>query len=303
MAITPSLGPFGIWVARNALSPDFAAEVERAGFGALWVGASPRADLRQVEEQLDASTRIPIATGIVNIWGADVGLIAESYHRVQERHPGRLLVGIGAAWAVGKGDPPTTPYRKTVEYLDGLESRGVPREHLVLAAMGPRMLRLAAERTAGAHPYLTTPAHSRFAREVLGEGPLLAPEQRVAFGEDLEAARETARSSIEYYLGIPDYRRNLGKRLGYTDADLAGRGSDRLIDDLAGIGGDDAIAISVRAHLGAGADHVCVQLLADDQAAQSADLERLAAVLRPYEDVPGADGPGDEDRADPGVDR
>jgi probable F420-dependent oxidoreductase len=284
--ITPELGPFGIWIPRTQLSPGFAADVERAGFGALWVGLSPRQDLRQVEEQLEASERIPVATGIVNIWGADVGLLAESYHRVQERHPNRLLLGLGAAWAVGKGDPPMTPYRKVVQFLDGLAERGVPREHLVLAALGPRMLRLAAERTAGAHPYLTPPAHTAFAREVLGDGPLLAPEQRVAFEDDLDAARETARASIEYYLGIPDYRRNLGERLGYTERDLSGRGSDRLVDDLSALGGDEAIGISIRAHLAVGADHVCAQLLVDGDDARRRALDRLGGILAPYEDVP-----------------
>lgn len=284
--ITPELGPFGIWIPRGQLAPGIAGEVERAGFGALWVGMSPRKDLRQVEEQLDASDRITVATGIVNIWGTDVDTLAESYHRVQARHPNRLLLGIGAAWAVGKGEPPTTPYRRVVEFLDGLGERGVPREHLVLAALGPRMLRLAAERTAGAHPYLTTPAHTRFARGVLGDGPILAPEQRVAFEDDLDAARETARASIEYYLGIPDYRRNLSTRLGYTDHDLSGRGSQRLVDDLAALGGDEAIAISIRAHLAVGATHVCAQLLVDGDDARRRALDRLAGILAPYESLP-----------------
>src|SRR5690606_33192899 len=123
--------------------------------------------------------------------------LAESYHRVNERHPDRLVVGIGAAWAVGKGEPPMSPYRKIVATLDELEERGVPREHLMLATLGPRMLRLAAERTAGANPYLVTPEHTSFASEYVG-ARLLAPVQWVAFDDDPADARETARTLLEY---------------------------------------------------------------------------------------------------------
>lgn len=277
MTTTPSLGRFGVWVRRTELPTEFTARAESAGFGAVWVGLSPRADLAQIEEQLDASKRIPVVTSIVNVWGTTSEVLAESYHRVNGRHPGRLVVGIGAAWAVGKGEPPMTPYRKIVATLDELDALGVPREHLMIATLGPRMLRLAAERTAGANPYLVTPEHTRFARQHVGEG-LVAPVQWVAFENDPAAARETARGLLEYYVGIPDYRRNLTERLGFDAADLEGRGSDRLADALTASGGPDGIRAGLEAHLDAGADHVAAQLLVPGDA-QLDGIDRLADIL------------------------
>lgn len=279
MTTTPSLGRFGIWVRRTEVAPEFTARAAAAGFGAVWIGMSPRADLALIEEQLDASEGIPIVTSIVNVWGTTSEVLAESYHRVHERHPGRLIVGIGAAWAVGKGEPPISPFRKIVQTLDELDALGVPPEHRMLATLGPRMLRLAAERTAGANPYLVTPAHTAFAREQVGAG-LLAPVQWVAFDDDPEAARETARVPLEYYIGIPDYRRNLVERLGFDVDDLDGRGSDRLADALTAAGGPDGIRAGLTAHLDAGADHVAAHLLVPAEAQLDA-IDRLADILEP----------------------
>ena len=217
----------------------------------------------QVEELLAATTTLTLATSIVNMWKDPAALVARSYARVQQRHPGRFLLGVGA------GHPEATseyasPYETLVRYVDVLLGDGVPADSLVLAALGPRVLRLAAERTAGAHPYLVPPEHTRRAREILGEGPLLAPEQKVVLETDPERARAIGRPRVQRpYLGLTNYVTNL-RRLGWTDADLADGGSDALIDALVVHGDAAALARGVTAHLDAGADHVAVNFLDPD---------------------------------------
>ena len=260
--MTIELGKVGVWRPKALLDDDLAVELERLGYGAIWIGGSPRADLELAERLLDATRTIAVATGIVNIWKDDATTVAASHKRIDERHPGRFLVGIGA------GHPEATPhygrpYAALAAYLDGLDSGGVPVEDRVLAALGPRVLRLAAERSAGAHPYLITPVHTRQARELLGAGPLLAPEQKVILETDTDKGRAVARQRVAPYLGLRNYTENL-RRLGYTDADLAGEGSDRLIDDLVPHGDAPEVARGITAHLDAGADHVCIQVLGDD---------------------------------------
>ena len=197
------------------------------------------------------------------MWKDDAATVGASYHRVTARHPGRFLLGLGI------GHPEATqeyqqPYAKLVSYLDQLDDLKVPAEGRVLAALGPRVLRLSAERAAGAHPYLVTPEHTRQAREILGEGPLLAPEQKLVFETDPERARAIGRPRVQNpYLGLTNYLSNL-RRLGWTDADFADGGSDALIDALAVHGDAAAIARGVAAHLEAGADHVAVQVLNPD---------------------------------------
>lgn len=256
------LGNIGIWQWRNALDGEFATEVERLGYGAIWIGGSPPGDLELAEQLLDATSEIAVATGIVNIWRDDAATVAESYHRIAGKYPDRFLLGVGV------GHPESTaaytrPYAALTGYLDALDEAGVPVEGRALAALGPKVLGLAAERTAGAHPYLTTPTHTREAREVLGSGPLLAPEHKVVLEPDAERARAIARPTVSRYLGLRNYAQNL-QRIGYTEADLADGGSDRLIDDLALHGDPGTVARGITAHLDAGADHVCVQLLGDD---------------------------------------
>lgn len=261
--MTVNLGEIGIWQRSTTLDPALAAELERLGYGTIWIGGSPPGDLALAEELLDATSTITVATGIVNMWTDDAATVARSYHRIVERHPGRFLLGVGI------GHPEATseyrkPYDTIVSYLDELDGGGVPVEGRVLAALGPKVLKLSAERTAGAHPYLTTPAHTREARDILGAGTLLAPEQKVVLESDPAKAREIARPSIQTpYLGLVNYRRNL-LRLGWTEDDLADGGSDRLIDALGLHGEPQDIAAGVRAHLDAGADHVCVQVLSAD---------------------------------------
>ncbi|EHK81678.1 LLM class F420-dependent oxidoreductase [Saccharomonospora azurea] len=257
--MTVNLGSIGIWHVRPHLDTALATEAEKLGYGALWLGGSPPADLTAVEELLDATERIAVATGIVNMWQADPVETARSYHRIEAKHPGRFLLGVGVGHREATQEY-QKPYDKIVSYLDVLDAEGVPRDALVLAALGPKVLRLSAERTAGAHPYLTTPEHTRRAREILGDGALLAPEQKVVLDPDPERARASARPMVSRYLGLTNYVNNL-RRLGWTEADVSDGGSDALVDQLAVHGDAATVARGVRAHLDAGADHVCVQVL------------------------------------------
>jgi probable F420-dependent oxidoreductase len=216
-----------------------------------------------VDDLLAATDHIAVATGIVNVWKDDAATVGASYHRISARFPGRFLLGIGI------GHPEATqeyqkPYAKLVSYLDELDELKVPVDGRVLAALGPKVLKLSAERAGGAHPYLVTPEHTRQAREILGSGPLLAPEQKVVLETDPERARAIGRPRVEKpYLSLRNYVSNL-RRLGWSEEDVANGGSDALIDALAVHGDAGAIARGVSAHLDAGADHVAVQILNDD---------------------------------------
>jgi probable F420-dependent oxidoreductase len=258
-----ALGKLGIWRHAGGVSPELAQEAEKLGYGAIWLGGSPDGELAMVDALLDATERIVVATGIVNMWKDDAATVGASYHRIVANYPGRFLLGVGI------GHPEAVqeyqkPYDKIVDYLDQLDEAGVPKEDRALAALGPKVLRLAAERTAGAHPYLTTPEHTREARKILGDGVLLAPEHKVVLGTDAEQARAIGRPAVEKpYLGLVNYLNNL-RRLGWTDEDLTGSGSDRLIDALVLHGDATTIAAGVQAHLDAGADHVCIQVLNKD---------------------------------------
>jgi probable F420-dependent oxidoreductase len=270
------LGRYGVFGHSRILTPERARIVESLGYGTIWEGGSPPAELSLVEALLDATTTLKVATGIVNVWTADAVEVARSFHRIEAAHPGRFLLGIGV------GHPEATaryhsPYQTLVNYLDVLDAEGVPAERRVLAALGPRVLRLAAERSAGAHPYLITPEHTRQAREILGAGKILAPEQRVVLEADPARARALGAPTVKMYLGLSNYTANL-KRLGFTDDDLAGAGSDRLIDALVVSGDDAQIRERFEEQHAAGADHVAVQLIAgpDDL---DAGFRRLAGVL------------------------
>jgi probable F420-dependent oxidoreductase len=257
------LGNLGIWRHAAQLNGEFAAEVEKLGYGAIWIGGSPSGDLRDAERLLDATTTLAVATGIVNIWKDDATTVAASYHRVTAKHPGRFLLGIGAGHREHTREF-TRPFTALVRYLDELDAAGVPVDGRVLAALGPKVIRLSRQRSTGAHPYLTTPEHTRLAREILGAGPLLAPEQKVVLDTDPERARATARPFIKTpYLGLINYTSNL-LRLGFSEEDIAGDGSDKLIDALALHGDAGTIAGGITAHLEAGANHVNVQVLDED---------------------------------------
>jgi probable F420-dependent oxidoreductase len=255
------LGRFGIWRAAAQTTPVLAASLEELGYGTIWLGGSPGGDLAIVEELLSATTSLTVGTSIVNMWKDDAAAIAADFARIEAAYPGRFVLGVGA------GHPEATqeyasPYETLATYVDRLLAGGVPAGRIVLAALGPRVLRLARDRTAGAIPYLVTPAHTRLARAILGPDALLAPEQKVVLDADTVAARKLGRERAGYYLRLTNYTSNL-RRLGFTDADLTGQGSDALIDALVVHGSVADVVAQVGGHLEAGADHVCLQLLSD----------------------------------------
>jgi probable F420-dependent oxidoreductase len=276
--VRPQLGELGIWARTPDLSVDLAREVERFGYSAIWIGSSPDGELAIVDELLGATDRLVVATGIVNIWKDDARTVAASHRRITAAFPGRFLLGIGVGHPEQASDY-QHPYRSLVDYLDILDAEGVPEDERVLAALGPKVLRLAAERSAGAHPYLTTPEHTREARAILGVGPLLAPEQKVVVEADAQKARARARPKVaKPYLELTNYLHNL-RRLGYTDEDFADGGSDRLIDALVAHGDAPTAAQRVRAHLEAGADHVPIQLITEKGANPLDGYRALAEAL------------------------
>ncbi|RDI64486.1 putative F420-dependent oxidoreductase [Nocardia pseudobrasiliensis] len=268
------LGKFGVWGHSSAFTPESARELETLGYGTLWLGGSPAAELAEVDPLLAATENLSIGTSVVNIWSAPAEQVAESFHRIEAKFPGRFVLGVGA------GHPEHTdvyrkPYDALVDYLDELDGAGVPQQRRALAALGPRVLELARDRTAGALPYLTTAEHTRQAREILGVDALLVAEHKVLLDTDPERARATARPRVEFYLNLKNYVSNL-KRLGFSDEDVAFPGSDRLIDALALHGTADQVADSLVAHLAAGADQVAIQVVSADSLA---DLRALAPAL------------------------
>jgi probable F420-dependent oxidoreductase len=260
--MTIALGTIGVWQFVPQATPELAAEVEKLGYGTIWIGGSPDGSLDQAEALLDATERITVATGIVNMWKDDAATVAASYRRLEDRHPGRFLLGVGIGHREHVGEY-QNPYDRIVRYLDQLDDGGVPADRRVLAALGPRVLELSAARAAGAHPYLTTPDHTASARKILGNDPLLAPEHKVVVDTDAEGARALGRKVVSRYLELVNYRQNL-LRFGFSEDDLAGGGSDRLVDALALHGDAETVARGLRAHLEAGADHVSIQVLGRD---------------------------------------
>jgi probable F420-dependent oxidoreductase len=254
------LTKFGVWVGRALPEEEYATAASLAqelGFGALWLGGSPR--LPKLRPMLEATDTLVIATGIVNIWQYDPVELADEFDALEEDFPGRVLLGIGI------GHPEATseymaPLTKSREFFDGIEASDhpVPRERMVVAALGPKMLDFSFERSLGTHPYFTPPAHTTFARERLGPTALLAPEQAVVVDGDPTSAVEKARKYADMYLKLTNYTTNL-KRFGYSDKDIVDGGAPALIDELVPQGSGEAVAASLLAHLEAGADHVCVQ--------------------------------------------
>jgi len=256
--LKPDLGRFGVWTF-GAPKPEQAVEIEKLGYGAVWVGGSPAGDLNYVDPILEATETLQVATGIINVWTADAAEVAEAYHRVEAAYPGRFLLGIGI------GHPEHTeeyrkPYDVLVEYLDALDAAKVPTSRMVVAALGPKVLKLSATRSAGAHPYLTTPEHTAQAHALIGNTVYLAPEHKVVLTTDAEEARAIGRETVDFYLNLSNYLNNW-KRLGFTDHDIAKPGSDKLIDAVVAHGTPEAIAARLNEHLDAGADHVSIQVL------------------------------------------
>jgi len=259
------LGRIGAWFNPrydDDTRTEFVIQAEKLGYPTAWLGGGRASisDLSLVERVLDETATITVATAIVNMWTNDPADIAESYQRIAARHGDRFLLGIG----IGHPESITTyrqPYATMVDYLDQLDAGGVPRDRRILAALGPRALRLAADRTLGTHPYLVVPDHTREARQLLGPDVVIAPEHKVVVETNAEIARSIGRPFVaDPYLKLQNYTNNL-RRYGYTDDDINHGGSDRLIDALVLHGTIDAIATGLRAHLDAGADHVAIQVL------------------------------------------
>ena len=236
--------------------PGAAAELESLGYSALWIPDGGGDLFGSLERLLDATRHITIASGVLNIWRHTPEETNAWWAERPSHQRDRLLLGLGVSHAPSVGEQWGRPLAKMAEFLDALE---VPEERRCLAALGPRMLELARDRSAGAHPYLVTPEHTARARKILGPGALLAPEQGVVLETDPQTARAIARQELEHYARLPNYVNNW-KRLGFDDGDVSSL-SDRLIDALFAWGDVDAIAERVAQHRAAGADHVCLQVV------------------------------------------
>jgi len=272
------LGSTGIWTSQldalpAARAQEVAAELEELGFRALWFGESfGREALTQAGVLLAGTRRIVIGTGIANIYGRDPVTMAAGQKTLAEAYPDRFLLGLGVSHVPlveqlrgHRYDKPVATMRNYLDAMDQAPYRAAAparRPPRVLAALGPQMLRLAAERADGAHPYNTTPAHTAQARKLLGPDPLLCPEQAVILEADAAKARAIARKFLAMYLTLPNYTNNF-LRLGFSEADFAAGGSDRLIDAIIAWGDLKAVLNRIDEHRSAGADHVCIQVLTE----------------------------------------
>lgn len=284
----------GIWTFALDLQPasrarELAAEIEALGYGALWIPeALGREAFTNSALLLSATRRIVVATGIANIWGRDPMAMAGAQKTLCEAYPDRFLLGIGVSHAPMVGmrghayDKPLAFMRSYLDAMDAAPFMAVPPSgavERVIGALAPGMLRLAAQRCRGSHPYFVPPEHTAKAREIMGPQALLAPEQAVVLESDPATARAIGRAHMAIYLGLPNYVNNL-KRLGFTDDDVANGGSDRLVDAVVCWGDVDAVRARVQAHHDAGADHVCLQVLSEDPRAVPLDgWRRLASAL------------------------
>lgn len=275
------LGRVGIWTFVLDLQPaararELAAEIETLGYGAIWIpDAVGRDPLVHAALLLGGTGRIAVGTGIAQIWGRDPMSMNAGWKNVSEAFPGRFVLGLGVShqsMVEGlRGQSYARPLTAMRGYLDGMDAAMYvapePTEPptRVLAALGPKMLALAAERADGAHPYNVPPEHTARAREILGPDKLLAPEQAVVLETDPAEARRIGREHFSIYRDLPNYTNNL-RRFGITEEDFAGGGSDRLIDTVVAWGDADSIRARVQAHHDAGADHVAVQVLKPSRA-------------------------------------
>lgn len=257
------LGRSGVWTTHHAIGEEHAGEaaslVQELGFGTFWLGGSPR--LPTVRPLLEAADTLSVATGIVNVWAYEPSDLAREYAELSPDYADRLLVGIGIGHPEATSDY-ERPLASTRAFLDGLDAAGgagsLRRDRRCLAALGPKMLDLCAERSRGTLTYFVPVEHTRWARARLGPDALIATELACVVETDPGLARATARQYAKLYLGLRNYTNNL-LRFGFSDQDIAGGGSDRLIDAIVPHGSAEEIAAVVQAHLDAGADHVCLQ--------------------------------------------
>jgi probable F420-dependent oxidoreductase len=280
----------GIWSAAlrygdRAAADEAAAELDELGYRALWIPDVGGDVFGVVDALLAATSRAVVATGVLNLWMHAAEETAARHHELVSAHGDRFLVGIGVSHAplIDAGEPGRyrQPLARMATYLDALDAASTPltTSARVLAALGPKMLELARTRAAGAHPYLAGPANTARARAALGPGPLLAPEQPVVLETNPSRARELARTHLARYLTLPNYVNNL-RRGGFAEADVAGSGSDHLVDAIVAWGDEQAIARRVQEHVAAGADHVCIQVLTTDLLTPPrAEWRRLAPAL------------------------
>jgi probable F420-dependent oxidoreductase len=285
------VGVLGVWSGELRRHGDAgvireaAAELEDLGYGALWIPGGTGGDdlFPAVGRLLDATRAVTVSTGVLNVWMHEPADVAREAAALEERHPGRLLVGLGISHAALVDRAEAGRYRKPLStmrtYLDALDAAEppLPEERRLLAALGPKMLDLAGTRSAGAHPYFVGVQHTRVARERLGAGPLLAVEQAVVLEPDANAARAAAREHMALYLTLPNYVNNL-LRTGFTAEDLQDGGSDRLVDGIVAWGTEEAVAHRVAEHREAGADHVCLQVLGHAPGLPLDAWRRLAAI-------------------------
>ncbi|MCT2398027.1 TIGR03620 family F420-dependent LLM class oxidoreductase [Novosphingobium mangrovi (ex Huang et al. 2023)] len=283
----PAIGKVGLWSLElrfgdKGQANEAAAELDELGYGALWIpGGIDSGAPADVERLLGMTKRTTIATGILNVWKHEPAELAAWFAGLGAAEKARTLLGIGVSHGPIIGEQWGKPLSVMRRFLDGLDAAGMPRDNLCLAGLGPKMIALSGERTAGAHPYLVTPEHTAGAREILGPGKLLAPEQGVILEEDPARARELALGALEHYRMLPNYRNNW-LRLGFTE-DQIDACDDGLIDALFAVGGVEKAAARVQAHLDAGADHVCMQVIGGPRGAGFDVLlplwSRLAAAL------------------------
>jgi probable F420-dependent oxidoreductase len=273
-----------------ARAQEIAAEIETLGFGVLWFGeAYGREALTHAGLLLAGTRRIVIATGIANIYGRDPVSMAAGQKTLAEAYPNRFLLGLGVSHIPlveelrgHRYDKPVATMRRYLDAMDQADYRAASpgiEPHRVLAALGPQMLRLAAERADGTHPYNTTPEHTAQARKILGDGPLLCPEQGVILETNATKARAIARKFLDVYLALPNYTNNW-LRLGFTESDFASGGSDRLIDAVIAWGDLKTVLGRIEEHRSAGADHVCIQVLTEGQQDfPMSEIRTIAAAL------------------------
>lgn len=270
------LGRVGIWTFNldQLAAPEAreaAQELEELGYAAVWLPETfTREAVANASLLLAATDSLVVGTGIASIWARPAQTAAGAHKTLTEAYPGRFILGLGVSHQpMVEGmlhQSYDKPYSTMAAYLDGMANAFIampePAEPpvKVLGALGPRMLRLAADRADGAHPYNATPEHTAQAREILGPGKLLCPEQAIVLDANPETARAAARRHLAIYIGLPNYFQNWF-RLGFTEADLADGGSDRLVDAIVAWGDADAVASRMRAHLDAGANHVCAQVV------------------------------------------
>ncbi len=282
------LGKYGIWTSAFWKSDHEtirrgAAIVEDLGFAAVWVPSSHDI-FDRCRSMLEATNRLVAATGIASIWHHEPAEIVAAYHALERDFPGRFLLGLGVSHAVSVNSETPGRFEKPITrmkaYLDALDAADppVPSSRRVLAALRSQMLALARDRAAGAHPYLVTPQHTAEARGILGSGPILAVEQAAVFDADPDRARRLVRGHLAYYALRENYV-NSWKHLGFTEEDAKGGPTDRLVDALVAWGPDDAIRSRIESHFAAGATHVCVQVIEEDEAAMPVEGWRRLARL------------------------